>query len=404
MRVTINLLLKKSKSRSSGKNPIYSRITLDGRRTEISTGVFVDPAAWDNSRQVIKGKCEKIRIMNNRLDKFISNVNDNYNQLVALGEDFDIIDLKEKITGTKNQNQVLDIFDMTISSIEGKLGHGYSYSTLKHYRTCRRRVSEFIQRQYKGLDIPLDRINYHFLDSFDIFLKSTVKVSSNTAWGYHKDFKRVLNNAVSMNLLTQNPYRTYKVKSMESNRDFLTTDEIKRLLQKEISIERLRVVRDIFVFACYTGLSFSDIEKLGPEHLFKGNDGEKWIIIDRTKTQTTCRIPLLPGASIILSKYQDYPVNNSKRRLLPVHSNQKMNAYLKELADICGIMKTLTMHVARHTFATSVTLANGVPIETVSKILGHRSLKTTQIYARILDSKISGDMKTLKNKLKKVNL
>lgn len=404
MRVTVNLLLKKSKSNEGGKTPVYARITLNGRRAEISTRVFIDPTHWDNNRQLLSGKSEKIRVLNNRLDKFISDVNDHFNQLVALGEEFDIVDLRDKIIGIKTNKQVLDVFDMTINSIEGKIGHGYSYSTLKHYRTCRRRVAEFIRKQYRRANIPLDRINYHFLDAFDIFLKSTVKVSSNTAWGYHKDFKRVLNNACSMNLLSQNPYRTYKVKSMESNRDFLTSQELKKIIQKQISIQRLAVVRDIFVFACYTGLSFSDIEKLGPEHLFKGEDGEKWIVIDRTKTQIRCRIPVLPAADRMLKKYKEYPVNGAKNKLLPVHSNQKMNAYLKELADICKIKKTLTMHVARHTFATSITLVNGVPIETVSKMLGHSSLKTTQIYARIVDSKISDEMKSLKNKLKAVDL
>lgn len=404
MRVTVNLLLKKSKSRSGGKSPVYARITLHGRRIEVSTGVFVDFADWDNNRQCIAGKSEKAGILNNRLEKFISKINDNYNQLSALGESFDIIDLKEKIIGAKNQKQVLDIFDMTLISIEGKIGHGYSYSTLKHYRTCRSRLSAFILKQYNRPDIPLTRVNYHFLDLFDIYLKSAIKVSCNTAWGYHKDFKHVLNNAVFMNLLPKNPYTAYKVKGMESNRDFLTTEEMQKLAQKEVSIRRLGTVRDIFMFACYTGLSFSDIEKLGPEHLFSGDDGGKWIIVDRTKTKTRCRVPLLPSAETILDKYRDYPVNQSKRRLLPVSSNQKMNAYLKELANICGINKNLTMHVARHTFATSVTLANGVPIETVSKMLGHSSLKTTQIYARIVDTKIAGDMKVLKKKLQEMNL
>ncbi len=404
MRITINLLLKKSKSHNNGRTPVYARVTMDGRRAEISTGIFVDPTQWDNSRQLINGKSESVKILNNRLVKFVSKVNDFYNQLVAVGEDFDITDLKEHIMGRKNQKQILDIFDLTIQSIEGKLNRGYSYSTLKHYRTCRRRVEEFIRKQYGRPDMALSRINYQFLDSFDVYLKSTVQVSSNTAWGYHKDFKKVLNNAVSMDLLSQNPYQKFKVKSMDSNRDFLTAEEIQKLTQKEISIRRLRTVRDIFVFACYTGLSFADIEKLAPDHLFNGNDGETWIIIDRTKTSTRCRIPLLPGAKMIIEKYKDYPVNQSKSRLLPVHSNQKMNAYLKELADICGINKKLTMHVARHTFATSVTLANGVPIETVSKMLGHSSLKTTQIYARITDSKISNDMKLLQQQLTRSNL
>ena len=155
----------------------------------------------------------------------------------------------------------------------------------------------------------------------------------------------------------------------------------------------MQLVRDIFVFAYYTGLAYVDITKLNAQNIQKGNDGKNWIIIDRTKTESRCRIPILPVAQDILLKYEDHPATCSSGRVLPVLSNQKMNSYLKELADICGITKNLSMHVARHTFATSVTLANGVPIETVSKMLGHTSLKTTQIYARIVDSKISEDMK-----------
>ncbi len=157
----------------------------------------------------------------------------------------------------------------------------------------------------------------------------------------------------------------------------------------------MEIIRDVFVFACYTGLGYAELSKLGHHHIQHGDDGGKWIIIDRTKTDIRCRVPLLPQAKAILQKYENFPLNRNKGKMLPVHSNQKMNEYLKELADICGIAKNLSMHVARHTFATSVTLANGVPIETVSKMLGHTSLKTTQIYARIVDSKISEDMKKL---------
>ncbi|WP_423130308.1 Arm DNA-binding domain-containing protein [Gaoshiqia sp. Z1-71] len=159
MRITINLSLKNSKSGSTGKTPVYARITLEGRRAEISTGIFVDPEQWDNHRQLISGKGEPVTILNNRLSKFVSKVNDFYNQLVAIGEDFDITDLKERITGPKNQKQVRDMFDLTIQSVEGKLGHGYTYSTLKHYRTCRKRLDEFIRKQYGRTDMALSRVN-----------------------------------------------------------------------------------------------------------------------------------------------------------------------------------------------------------------------------------------------------
>jgi len=199
--------------------------------------------------------------------------------------------------------------------------------------------------------------------------------------------------------LARNPYESFKVVRNETNRDFLTLQEVKQLQIKKIDVYRLDLVRDIFVFACYTGLSYSDIAKLNSSHVQIGNDGNDWIIIDRTKTESRCRIPILPVAKEVLRKYENHPIVQSSDRLLPILSNQKMNCYLKELEDICGIMKKLTMHVARHTFATSVTLSNGVPIETVSKMLGHTSLKTTQIYAKIVDSKISNDMNQLKIKL-----
>ncbi len=399
MRVTVNLQIKKSKVRNDGKCPIYARCTMDKKRIELSTGIFAFKSDWDEKAQVLFGRSEKIRILNNLLDKFVSKIYDVYNQLEATTEEFDIFFLKEKLTGIKLQNNILEIFDKVISSIESKLNKGYALGTIKHYRTTRNRLKEFILKYYKIVDVSIEKVDYDFLNSFDSFLKLTYNISSNTVWGYHRHLKKVLNDAIAMNLLQKNPYRIYRVKRVEANRDFLTIEEVRILENKYISIKRVELVRDIFVFACYTGLSYSDICKLSREHLQFGNDFEEWIIIDRSKNDSRCRIPLLPNAKAILVKYENYPLNSAEDLLLPVHSNQKMNAYLKELADICGINKNLSMHVARHTFATSITLSNGVPIETVSKMLGHNSLKTTQIYARIVDSKISDDMKKLKSKL-----
>ena len=396
MRIRIGLQLKKTKKRNDGKCPVYARCVMDGRRIELSTSVYVLEEQWDISRQQIIGNSEDIRILNNRLSKFISEINDTYNQLGAGHEDFDIYSLKVKLTGTKSRDYFIELFEKNISSIKKKLGKGYSEGTLKHYQTTLSRLKEFIKIDYFKKDFEIESVNYSFLNSFDIFLKSTYNLSANTVWGYHRHLKKVLNDAVSMNLISRNPYESFKVKRADSNRDFLTLKEIQNIEQKQMQIERLVLVRDVFIFACYTGLSYSDIAKLSDEHLHIGDDGENWIIIDRNKNNNRCRIPLLPNAKKILMKYADYPINESQGVLLPVRSNQKMNAYLKELADICGIKKNLSMHVARHSFATSVTLSNGVPIETVSKMLGHTSLKTTQIYARIVDTKISQDMKKLR--------
>lgn len=399
MRVTVNLQIKKTKERSDSKCPVYARCTMDGKRFELSTGIFLSMTEWDENAQVLLGRSEKVRIINNRLEKFVSKILDSYNQLEAKGEEFDISHLKDKLTGIKPKNGLLDFFNKVIISIEAKLNKGYSLGTIKHYKSTYQKLKEFIPKYYKQNDISIDKLDYEFLNSFDSFLKRNYNISANTAWGYHRQLKKVLGDAVAMNLIVKHPYSIYRVKRVEANRDYLTLEELRKIENKVISLKRLELVRDIFVFACYTGLSYSDIGILSKDHLQIGNDSEEWIIIDRTKNDSRCRIPLLPKAKSILDKYEYYPINNSMNLLLPVHSNQKMNAYLKEIADICNIRKNLSMHVARHTFATSVTLSNGVPIETVSKMLGHNSLKTTQIYAKIVDTKISDDMKKLKLKL-----
>ena len=280
-----------------------------------------------------------------------------------------------------------------------KLGKGYSKETYKHYKSSRKRLDEFVRKFIKRKDYPVEKVDYKFLEAFDVYLKKEYKVHQNNAWNYHKHTRRVLNLAVSMDLIKTNPYKKYKVPLTETNRNFLTATELYAIQDKEIRIKRLDAIRDIFVFARYTGLSYSDIAKLHKDLLRIGIDKNEWIFIDWTKTNNRCRIPVLPVAKFILEKYQNTFQYKVKGLLLPVLTNQKMNSYLKELADICGVNKELTMHIARHSFATTVTLTNGVPIESVSKMLGHTNLKTTQIYAKILDQKISDDIKQLQTKL-----
>ena len=399
MRLTINFLLKKARLKPNGEIPIYVRITLSSKRVELSTGIFTLPEKWDESGQQIKGRTENAQVINNRLDKIQSEIQDHYNQLKSSGEEFNVLSIKNKLLNIDESKNILKVFDYYLNSILEKLNKGYSMETYKHYKSSRKRLAKFINYKYGKFDIPLDLINYKFLDAFDIYLKQKFKVHQNTAWNYHKHLRRVLNLAMSMDYISKNPYNKFKVGLEETHREFLTLEELSRLEEKQIQIERLNAVRDIFVFACYTGLSYSDISKLNRNHIRIGSDKKEWIIIDRTKTNNRCRIPILPKAKEILKLYENYPKNLSNGFLLPVLTNQKMNSYLKELGDICGINKNITMHMARHTFATSITLGNGVPIETVSKILGHTSLKTTQIYAKILDHKISNDMELLQSKL-----
>lgn len=399
MRFYTKYLIRRNKTRKDGATPIYIRLSLKQKRVELSTGIFVHAHDWDDVKQTILPRSFGSVTYNQQLQKITSDINDVYNQLVSSGKPFEINDIKDRYLGTGNSRGVLNVFDYYLNTMETKLGKGYGYDTLRHYKVTYRKLIEFIKTQYSCKDWPVSNINYDFLNKFDMFIKSGYGMKQNTAWNYHKHLKRVLNIAVSLDEIAKNPYSKFRVLKEETNREFLTKEELTRLEGKEIDLIRLASVRDIFVFACYTGLSYSDISKLSKAHIHHRDDGNQWIIINRTKTKTQCMIPLFPNAIEILNSYSDYPETLLKGRVLPVLSNQKLNSYLKELAAICHISKNLSMHIARHTFATTVTLSNGVPIETVSKLLGHKSLKITQVYAKVLEGKISEDMMVLKKKL-----
>ena len=379
MRVTVNFSLKRTKSRADGKCPVYVRCTMNNQRFECSTGIFIHPDLWNANKQQISGKSEEIKILNNRLDKFNTRIQDIYNQLESNGDTFSVIEVKNKLFGVSDEKGVLEILDIIINGIEARVGNDYSEGTLKHYKTTKERLIGFLKKRFGRNDIGLSLVDYSFLNSFDLYLKTEYQLKPNSALTYHKHLKKVLNTGIAMNLISLNPYGSFKVSRNETHRDYLTIQELEQIRNKEISTIRLEIVRDMFIFACYTGLGYAELKKLNNMHIHIGNDGGKWIIIDRTKTDIRCRVPLLQQAKAILRKYENFPENRNKGELLPVRTNQKMNEYLKELAGVCSINKNLSMHVARHTFATSVTLANGVPIETVSKMLGHTSLKTTQI-------------------------
>lgn len=401
MRVVIVFLIRKSRPRLDGKAPVYLRFTMDGRRVELSTGIFASKEEWDEVGQKFRGNTSSAQVINAKLNKIRTEIYDIYNQLKSGGDEFDVVSIKNKFLkiDLKKDVGILEVFDYYLETMLAKLQRGYSIETYKHYKSSRNRVAEFIKYRIKKKDYSLDKIDYKFLEAFDQYLKKKYNVQQNTAWNYHKHFRRILNLAISLDYIEKNPYGKYKVALEPTHREFLTPDELDRIEKKLIRIERLKIVRDLFVFSCYTGLSYADIIKLSKSHLQTGTDGKEWIVIDRSKTNTRCRIPILMKAAEILKIYEDYPTVYDTSRVLPRLTNQKLNSYLKELGDMCKIRKSITMHMARHTFATTVTLSNGVPIETVSKILGHTSLKTTQIYAKIVDQKISEDMDNLQLRL-----
>jgi integrase len=263
------------------------------------------------------------------------------------------------------------------------------WSTLKHYYVTQRYLEKFLQGQFKKKDIFLHEINYKFVVDFECYLRNHKPI----------DHQKPMNNNGVMEWIKNDPFKNYKFKYQKIEKDFLTEKELQKLEKKSFMVARLNMVKDLFVFCCYTGLAYVDVMNLTSDHIITGIDNGRWIKTFRQKTLTPVNTPLLPKAQAILQKYADDPRAIASQRLFPSLSNQKVNSYLKEIADICEIKKNLTFHVARHTFATTVTLSNGVPIETVSKMLGHTKIATTQIYARVLEKKISDDMAKLRLKL-----
>ena len=397
---TFSILFWIAKNRiKNGKAPLSARLTVNGQRIEISAQRDVSILEWDSKSQIVSGRSQEAKEINNHLAMIKAKFLNCQGKLEIRGESITAESLKKEYTGVVERPRMLvEIIEHHNNDIKTLIGKDYSRATWVKYNTTQTHVEEFLKWKYSITDINLKKLNFEFINDFEFYLKSQKNIDVNTNAKYIKNIKKIIKECVAKNWLDKDPFMAYKVKAKKTEREFLTELELQAIQEKEFTMERLNHIRDIFIFSCYTGLAYIDIYNLSPNNIALGIDGEKWIFTHRQKTETASRIPLLSPALAILDKYKSHPEIISKKKLLPVPSNQKVNAYLKEIATVCEINKELTFHCARHTFATTVTLTNGVPIETVSKMLGHTKLQTTQIYAKILDKKVSGDMQVLRNK------
>jgi len=396
--------IRKQKNYKGGAMPIYMRITVSGKRADISVGRDCDPAKWNNHAGRAIGTKEEIKSLNNYLDSLQTKLRNAHQVLIDTNQQVTTESLQNQFTG-KNQKShfLMELFKEHNAKVKALIGNGFEPNTLKGYNTSEKHLTGFLQEKYDKTDIEISQLNHAFITDFEFYLKANCKITGVSAAKYIKHLKKIVNHCIANGWLKQNPFINFKSTAKAKERTFLTQQELDNITtSKKITIERLKQVRDIFVFCCYTGLSYADIKKLKRNEIGIGMDGDQWIFTSRQKTDTSSHIPLLPIALEILNRYQDHPQCENKGLLLPVLSNQKMNAYLKEIADLSDVLKHLTFHLARHTFATTVTLSNSVPIETVSKMLGHTNIKTTQHYAKILDLKVSQDMAQLKKKYSNV--
>lgn len=397
--------LKKTKDYVSGPVPIYLRITVNGQRAEMSVGRDCLPEKWNSQVGLALGTKENIKVLNAYLSILQGKIHQQHSLLLAAGETVTAEVLKNKISGKEEKERSLvKIFQEHNKKIKALLNDEYAPATLGKYKTTLKHILEFLQWKYNVSDIDIKKIDHAFITEFEFYLRSVRKCDNNAAVKYVRNLGKIIRICLNNNWLTIDPFANYKGKTKEVERVFLVEEEIQTLISKEFSIERLSQVKDFFLFSCFTGLAYIDVKKLTKANINIGIDGEKWIFTKRGKTGTPSNIPLLPMAQAILNKYKDHPACLNTNRLLPVSSNQKVNSYLKEIADLCGFSKELTFHCARHTFATTVTLTNGVPLESVSKMLGHKSVKITQHYAKVVDRKVSNDMKLLREKFSSKNL
>jgi site-specific recombinase XerD len=400
-KITLHFYAKSTKANAAGLLPIYVRLTVDGKRLEFSTKKFVETSKWSSELSKMKGTTEEARSINSYLDLMKTKVFNAQMELMHRNENLTIENFKEKLLGTEQrQRMLIPIFQDHNNKIKELVGKEYAPGTLERYKTSLSHTIEFLQWKYKVSDIEINKIDHAFITDYEFWLRSVRNCANNTAVKYIKNFSKIIKLCLANDWLDKNPFANYKSKVKEVERVYLSEEEIQNIINKDFKTERLSLVRDIFLFSCFTGLAYIDVKNLTKSHISIGIDGEKWIFTHRQKTETASKIPILPVTQMIIDKYSDHPKSNNEDRLLPILTNQKMNAYLKEIAGVCEIDKELTFHIARHTFATTVTLTNGVPIESVSKMLGHKNLRTTQHYAKVLDKKVSEDMKILRDKYK----
>jgi site-specific recombinase XerD len=394
---SVLVFTRKTKSLPSEK-AIYLRITVNSQPTEISLNLKVEDKSWDDKRKRVIGHSPKARRIQSQIDDATSEIQEIYKELRYNNIVIDAPTIKKRYLKLDTQNNsLLELFAYHQEHHFPKIKEG----TKKHFRTLYRYSKEFLKIDLKVNDIFLTNLSYSYLVKFENFLlskrcPSKTLMKRNSAVKHIQRLKTIINLGIKLDWLSKDPFVSYTCSYDKVDRGYLTQKELDTIEKKVILIPRLQLVRDLFVFSCYCGLAYIDAIDLDKDQIVRGIDGERWIYTTRGKNENIVKVPLLPTAERILDQYAEDPRSLNREKSFPKISNQKLNAYLKEIADICEIKKNISFHLARHTFATTVTLSNGVPIETVSKLLGHTQIATTQIYARVIDNKISHDMKALK--------
>ncbi|HZK94531.1 MAG TPA: site-specific integrase, partial [Prolixibacteraceae bacterium] len=407
MRSTFNVLfyIKRNEPKKDGRVVIMVRITINGIRSQFSSKLLVQPEQWDSKNERVKGLVAEARNLNRLLENIGSSLNVHYNKFMSIDGHVTPERLKNIFLGLEEQEQtIISFFDKYNDQYKLKVGTTSTHKTYTRYLLTRERLVEFMKQRYNLSDMPINEMTVSFIDEFYLYIRNNTECNHNSSLKFLQRFRTILYFAKNNGLSFNDPFGSFRFRYDKVNRGYLDQDELDILYTKKFPSVRLSQVRDIFIFSCYTGLAYVDVFELTEDKIRKAFDGHLWIMTKRQKTDVNTNVRLLDIPLAILEKYKGKQKNG---KVLPVISNQKINDYLEEIADICGIGKKITFHVARHTFASTVALGNDVPMESIQSMLGHADIKTTQIYAHVIDRKLSRDMdkmaKAVNNRNPEVN-
>ena len=388
----ILFFIRDSRVRKDGTTSIEVVLTVNGERCAFSTGKKVKSCNWDKNKQQVKGKDEEAQSLNNYLKAIKAKLYQKEAELLERGFVITAELLRDayfdKVESLKEKS-LFEVFEEHNQEQEKLVGNGVSKATYWISVYTVRLLKEFVQQKYKREDLYLRELNLNFIQSFHTFLRIDKRMAQNSSTKHLKLLKKIINLAVANSYMATNPFITYKVEREPVEIDFLDEEELRKIINFDTPLPRLERAKDMFLFGCFTGLSYIDIKTLAPEHFEKDNAGRMWIKKRRVKTGVLSRIPLLPIAKLILDKYK------GGEKLLPIQDPADINKYLKDIAILCDIKKRITFHTSRHTFASTVTLANNISLEVVSKMLGHTNTRMTNHYAKLIDKCIGEQMDKL---------
>lgn len=398
----VSFFLKKTKLLKNGEASVAMRITVDGQRVENNIRKSILPSLWDQSKERAKGTSTTAVDLNRFIEEARVRIHQIITELQQEGAEINPLIVQQRFYGVgqvrKQERTILQVIQEHNDEAKQLIGKDFVEITWRRYETMKRYLGELIKQKYDVDDLPLSDFTGEVIRAYEVYLKTEKDLCQNTLIRYMKALKKITNRCLANDWIHKDPFAGIKFREDPTDPEFLTLEEVDRIYNCNPGSKRLEVIRDMFLMSAFTGLAFTDVSQLTDDHIVTDNDGNKWIRKPRQKTKQMSNIPLLDIPLAIIEKYQGDKKAAKKGVLLPIPCNQVMNRYLKEIATICKINKHLTMHTARHTYAT-LCLSQGVSLKNVSKMLGHASVKMTERYARVLDSSILRDMNAIRDTL-----